>query len=165
MRKLIAAVALAVLAACATVPHKAGFSPKQVAVLTENGFKLDGDNYELGLADRLLFEVDKADLVPEVVDRLDKLTHALSGVGIHGATVEGHTDSTGSAAYNQNLSERRAQAVKAQFAASGMPAAEVVAVGKGETDPIGDNATEEGRAQNRRVVIVITPANAMAVKD
>ena len=165
MRKLIAAAALTLLAACATVPPKPGFSAKQVAVLTENGFKLDGDNYELGLADRVLFEVDKADLVPEVISRLDQLTHALTGVGIHGATVEGHTDSTGSDDYNQALSERRAQAVKAQFAASGMPAAEVTAVGKGETDPIADNATEEGRAQNRRVVIVVTPTNAMAVND
>ncbi len=164
MRKLIAATLLAVLAGCATVPAKPGFNKQQVAVLTENGFKLDGDNYELGLADRVLFEVDKADLKPEMTATLDKLSRALAAVGIHGATVEGHTDSTGAEDYNQALSERRAQAVKAQFAASGMPAAEVAAVGKGETDPIADNATEDGRAQNRRVVIVVTPANAMKVK-
>lgn len=164
MRKLFAAALLAALAACATVPAKPGFSKQQVALLTENGFKQDGDNFELGLSDRVLFEVDKADLVPEVVDRLDKLTRALTGVGIHGATVEGHTDSTGAEEYNQALSERRARAVKAQFAASGMPEAEVAAVGKGETDPIAENETEEGRAQNRRVVIVVTPVNAMKVK-
>ncbi|WP_374281464.1 OmpA family protein [Novosphingobium sp.] len=164
MRKLIAATLLAALAGCATVPAKPGFSKQQVALLTENGFKQDGDNYELGLADRVLFEVDKAELVPEVVDRLDKLARALTGVGIHGATVEGHTDSTGAEEYNQALSERRAQAVRAQFTASGMPAAEVAAVGKGEIDPITENETEEGRAQNRRVVIVVTPVNAMKVK-
>ncbi len=165
MRKLFTAALLAMLAACATVPPKPGFSKQQVAVLTENGFKLDGENYELGLADRVLFDVDKSDLKPDMTDTLTKLTKALTGVGIHGATVEGHTDSTGSDEYNQALSERRAQAVKAQFAANGMNAAEVVAVGKGEADPIADNATDEGRAENRRVVIVVTPVNAMALKD
>ena len=164
MRRTIAAALLALVAACATVPAKPAFNAKQVAVLQENGFKPDGDNYELGMADRVLFDVDKADLKPEMVETIDKLTKALTGVGIHGATVEGHTDSTGSAEYNQSLSERRAQAVKAQIVQAGMNAAEVGAVGKGESDPIGDNATEEGRAQNRRVVIVVTPANAITVK-
>lgn len=164
MRKLIAAAALTMLVACATVPARPHFTARQIAVLTDNGFKPESDNYELGLSDKVLFEVDKDDLVPEIVSRLDQLTHALTSVGIHGATVEGHTDSTGSSEYNQSLSNRRAQAVKAQFAASGMAAAEIVAVGKGETDPVADNATEAGRAQNRRVVIVVTPVNAMRVK-
>mgnify|MGYP000998784859 CR=1 FL=1 len=164
MRRLIAAALLTLVAACATVPAKPAFNAKQVAVLQENGFKPDGDNYELGLADRVLFDVDKADLKPDMLDTIDKLTKALVGVGIHGATVEGHTDSTGATDYNQALSERRAQAVKVQIVQAGMNAAEVGAVGKGEADPIGDNTTEDGRAQNRRVVIVVTPANAIAVK-
>ena len=164
MRRLIAAALLTLVAACATVPAKPAFNAKQVAVLQDNGFKPDGDNYELGLADRVLFDVDKADLKPDMLGTIDKMTKALTGVGIHGATVEGHTDSTGSAEYNQALSERRAQAVKARIVQAGMNAAEVGAVGKGEADPIGDNATEEGRAQNRRVVIVVTPANAIAVR-
>ncbi|WP_254912922.1 OmpA family protein [Novosphingobium sp. B 225] len=165
MRNLFTAATLALLAACATVPAKPGFNKQQVAVLTENGFKPEGENYELGLADRVLFDVDKADLKPEMTDTLTKLTKALAGVGIHGATVEGHTDSTGADDYNQALSERRAQAVKALIVTSGMAEPEVAALGKGETDPIADNATEDGRAQNRRVVIVVTPVNAMALKD
>ena len=164
MRKLFAAALLTLVAACATVPAKPAFNAKQVAVLQENGFKPDGENYELGLADRVLFDVDQAELKPDMLDTIDKMTTALTSVGIHGATVEGHTDSTGSAEYNQSLSERRAQAVKARMAGAGMAPAEVGAVGKGETDPIADNGTEDGRAQNRRVVIVVTPANAIAVK-
>ena len=78
----------------------------------------------------------------------------------HGAGVEGHTDSTGSDTYNMQLSDRRAAAVKAQFVNDGLLAAEVRAVGKGETQPIASNDTEESRAQNRRVVIIVTPADA-----
>lgn len=164
MRKLISAALIAVLAACATVPARPGFSKRQVAVLTQNGFKPEGENYELGLSDRVLFDVDKADLKPEMTATLDQLTRSLSGVGIHGAAVEGHTDSTGADEYNQALSDRRAQAVKARIVAAGMADGEVLAQGKGESEPIADNASDEGRAQNRRVVIVVTPANAMAIK-
>ena len=96
---------------------------------------------------------------------LDKLTRSLTSVGINGATVEGHTDSTGSAEYNQQLSERRAATVKAAMVAGGLPEAAVRPMGLGETDPIADNATEEGRAENRRVVIVVTPADAIAIRD
>jgi OOP family OmpA-OmpF porin len=160
MRKFLALFAIAALAACQTVPAKLGFSAKQVAVLTQEEFKPAGDNYELGLSDRVLFEVNKSDLSPEAVERIGKLAKALGSVDIHGAGVEGHTDSSGSDQYNQQLSERRAAAVKAEFVRGGMPEANVRAVGKGEAQPIASNDTDEGRAQNRRVVIVVTPADA-----
>lgn len=160
MRKGLALFAIAALAACQTVPAKPGFSAKQVAVLTQEEFKPVGENYELGLSDRVLFEVDKSDLSPEAVTRISKIAAALKGVDIDGAGVEGHTDSTGSDDYNQQLSERRAATVKIEFVKAGMPEANVRAVGKGETQPISGNDTDEGRAQNRRVVIVVTPADA-----
>jgi len=160
MRKLLALFAIAALAACQTVPAKPGFSAKQVAALTQAEFKPVGENYELGLSDRVLFDVDKSDLVPEAAAKVDKLAEVLRSVDIHGAGVEGHTDSTGSDQYNQQLSERRAASVKAEFVKVGMPEANVRAVGKGETQPIASNDTDEGRAQNRRVVIVVTPADA-----
>lgn len=159
-RKLLALFAIAALAACQTVPAKPGFSAKQVAVLTQEEFKPVGENYELGLSDRVLFEVDKSDLAPEAVARIDRLAAALKSVDIDGAGVEGHTDSTGSDQYNQQLSERRAASVKVEFVKVGMVEANVRAVGKGEVQPIASNDTDEGRAQNRRVVIVVTPADA-----
>ncbi len=160
MRRGLALFAIAALAACQTTPAKPGFSAKQVAVLTQEEFKPVGENYELGLSDRVLFEVDKSDLSPEAVTRIGKLAAALKSVDIDGASVEGHTDSTGSNEYNQQLSERRAASVKIEFVKAGMPEANVRAVGKGETQPIASNDTDEGRAQNRRVVIVVTPADA-----
>ncbi|MBA4161497.1 MAG: cell envelope biogenesis protein OmpA [Novosphingobium sp.] len=160
MRRGLALLAIAALAACQTVPAKPGFSAKQVAALTQEEFKPVGDNYELGLSDRVLFEVNRSELAPEAAERIGKLAGVLKSVDINGAGVEGHTDSTGSDQYNQQLSERRAATVKAEFVKAGMPEANVRAVGKGEAQPIASNDTDDGRAQNRRVVIVVTPADA-----
>lgn len=160
MRRLMLVCLIAALAACQTVPKEPGFSKQQVAALTSEGFKPVEENYELGLDDRVLFEVDKSDLSGEAVGILDRLTRILLGVGIHGAGVEGHTDATGSDAYNQALSERRAAAVKVQIVNTGMAEPEVRALGLGETQPVASNDTPEGRSENRRVVIVVTPADA-----
>lgn len=160
MRGIMAVAAIAVLAACQTVPQASDFSDKQVAALTEAEFKPVGENYELGLSERVLFAVDQSELSPEAGVTIGKLAAVLTSVGIDGAGVEGHTDSTGSPEYNQQLSERRAAAVKAQFVTAGMPTANVRAVGRGETQPIAGNDTPEGRTQNRRVVIIVTPDDA-----
>lgn len=71
--------------------------------------------------------------------------------------VVGHTDSTGTAEYNQGLSERRAQAVAAVLRSEGVAANRVVAYGRGETQPVATNLTPEGRAANRRVEVIIRP--------
>jgi len=163
MRKTIALAALALLAACQTAPKKPAFSKQQVAVLVAQGFKPVGDNYELGIADKVLFAVDQSDLPPEGAAVVDKLAKALSGVGISGAMVEGHTDSTGSDEYNQALSERRANTVKEALAKGGLSPNGVRAKGFGEGDPVESNDTEEGRAQNRRVVVVVTPLDAVPI--
>ena len=65
----------------------------------------------------------------------------------------GHTDSIGTDAYNQKLSERRAKSVKEYMVAKGVPAAKITMLGKGETQPVATNKTKEGRAKNRRVDI------------
>jgi OOP family OmpA-OmpF porin len=151
---------LALLAACTTVPAKPSFSKLQVAAMTDLGFKPAGDNYELGLEDRVLFAVDKSDLNPEANAVLGRIATTLGKVGIRGATVVGHTDSSGSAEYNLALSQRRAASVKAGLAAAGMEAARIRDQGAGETQPVATNDTDEGRAQNRRVVIMVSPEDA-----
>jgi OOP family OmpA-OmpF porin len=151
---------MALLAACATVPAKPSFSKIQVAAMTELGFKPAGENYELGLEDRVLFEVDKSELNAEANAVLGRISGALLKVGIRGASVFGHTDGTGSADYNLALSQRRAASVKAGLAAAGMDPARVRDQGLGETQPIASNDTDTGRAQNRRVVIVVSPEDA-----
>jgi outer membrane protein OmpA-like peptidoglycan-associated protein len=157
MRKIIVACAALLLAACQTIPAAPSFSERQISVLQQEGFKPVGENWELGIADRVLFGVDSSDLQPESAAVIERLTKILLGIGIGGTMVEGHTDATGSPIYNQALSLRRAQSVKAAMIAAGMSEPGVRVIGLGETDPIETNDTEEGRAQNRRVVVIVAP--------
>lgn len=159
MRKLIVLALVVLLTACQTVPMKPSFNARQIAALIELGFKQAGENYELGLEDRVLFEVDKSDLSPDAGAVLNRLGGKLVSVGIVGASVVGHTDSTGTSEYNLALSQRRAASVKGGLASAGMDASRLRDSGVGETQPIADNATPEGRQQNRRVVIIIAPSD------
>lgn len=154
---------MALLAACQTVPHQSGFNQSQVAMLEAQGFARVEDHYELGLSNRVLFAFDSSELKPEIAAMLEGLSRNLLSVGIGGVSVEGHTDSLGDANYNVKLSEDRAQSVKRALVGSGMREARIRTLGLGESDPIAPNSTEEGRQQNRRVVIIVTPADAMAL--
>jgi len=160
IRAILASAFMLLVAACQTVPEKPGFSAQQVAVLREQGFEAVDDRFELGLADRLLFDFDKSELIADQATRLTQLSGALLSVGIHGARVEGHTDSSGSAAYNQALSERRALTVKQALAAGGMAEQAIEHTGLGEKEPLESNRTAAGRQENRRVVIIVSPADA-----
>lgn len=160
MKKLLAPFLAALLAACQTTPV-ATFADRQVAVLQEAGFTKVGENYELGLEDRLLFDIDRSEVKPEMVTRLATLAHALAAVDIFGARLEGHTDSTGTRAYNQNLSRNRASSVRQVLAGNGLSLARLTVAARGEADPIASNATSEGRTQNRRVVVIVRPADLL----
>jgi len=80
-------------------------------------------------------------------------------------TVEGHTDSTGSTEHNQKLSERRADAVRDQLLRDGVPASRVTVKGYGESAPIADNSTPEGRQSNRRVQLEIRPNEKLKAQE
>ena len=71
-------------------------------------------------------------------------------------TIKGYTDSTGSAKTNESLSQRRAEAVKSQLVANGLPAATITTLGMGPASPVADNGSEVGRKQNRRVEVEVT---------
>ncbi len=115
---------------------------------------------ETGLITKLksdiLFDTGKADLKPAAITNLGKMSEILKKYPENVLTIKGYTDSTGSAALNRTLSEKRSAAVKTQLVAGGIPEATVSVVGMGPADPIGDNTSAEGRAQNRRVEIEIT---------
>lgn len=110
----------------------------------------------------VLFATGKADLKPGAQERLNKLASFMLKYPDRAVVIEGHTDSTGSAAMNQTLSERRADSVKAYLISQSVPAASVTTIGKGKDVPVADNATASGRQQNRRVEIII--ANAPMAK-
>lgn len=157
IRHLALVLVTALLAACQSVPAPKGFTPAQVAVLQSEGFVETGDDWMLTINERLLFPVNESALLPEQVERLAKLAQHLVAVEITTARIEGHTDSTGSAAYNQTLSEARARVVAAALQTSGMRFSTEQIIGRGETIPLSPNDTAQGRQDNRRVVIVVTP--------
>jgi OOP family OmpA-OmpF porin len=159
LRQLFLIPLLALLAACQSVPPPAkGFSPEQVAALQAEGFVERGDDWTLTINERLLFPSNESGLKSEQIERLGELARHLVAVGITTARVEGHTDSTGAAAYNQVLSEARAQTVAMPLQANGMRFTADQIIGRGETVPLSSNATPEGRQDNRRVVLIVSPA-------
>lgn len=105
----------------------------------------------------LLFDVDSAAIDPAVQPDLRAVAQNLIEYPESTVTVFGHTDDTGSSDYNQDLSERRAQAVAGVLVRNGVAPSRVRANGLGETQPVASNATPEGRQQNRRVEVIIRP--------
>lgn len=103
----------------------------------------------------ILFDVDSDTLRPESTPVLEEIRTTLTEHTDLKLVIEGHTDSTGDDEHNRDLSERRARAVVTWLAEKGVAPARLSAQGKGETDPVADNETAQGRAENRRVVLVV----------
>lgn len=101
------------------------------------------------------FDFDKAVLKPEGKAKLDDLVAKTQGLNLEVIIAVGHTDSVGADAYNQKLSLRRSDAVKAYLVDKGIEKNRIYTEGKGETSPVADNKTKAGRAQNRRVEIEV----------
>ena len=109
------------------------------------------------LSGSVLFASDKSALLPEAKNRLNQVTAALLETKERRLDVQGFTDSQGKDAYNIDLSQRRADAVRTYLVSSGYPPDLIVAHGVGKALPVADNNTAEGRANNRRVEIIIEP--------
>lgn len=110
------------------------------------------------------FEYDKSDLTAQAKTNLDKLVPVFNEYPDTDILVVGFTDSKGSDAYNQTLSEKRSASVVAYLKSKGIKSTRLSSTGQGETNPRGDNETDAGRAQNRRVEFGIT-ANEKMVED
>jgi outer membrane protein OmpA-like peptidoglycan-associated protein len=123
-----------------------------------------GDNITLDMPGNVTFAFDSAALNPQFNSVLDKVAQTLLEYDQTVIQIAGHTDSTGSHAYNMKLSEQRAASVKSYLAGHGVPGQRMHTIGAGPDHPIADNATEEGRAQNRRVEITIVPVTEEALK-
>ena len=141
------------LAACQTKPT--GLTAEQIAVLQKNGFTQTAAGWELGLDAKVLFGNNQATLSPESEKTVEKLASDLLHVGLMKVNLDGHTDNYGDVGYNNDLSLRRANTVAAAFAQAGMPRANIHTRGLGQSQPVASNKTQEGRAQNRRVSVII----------
>lgn len=116
-----------------------------------------GDNITLAMPGNVTFGFDSAALSPQFHSVLDQVAGTLVEYNQTVIQIAGHTDSTGSHAYNMNLSQQRAASVKSYLAGRGVPSQRMQTLGAGPDHPVADNSTEAGRAQNRRVEITIVP--------
>jgi outer membrane protein OmpA-like peptidoglycan-associated protein len=121
----------------------------------------EGEAIVINFKEKVLFGYDHSDLSAGAKSNLDKLKAILLKYPETNIMVIGHTDSKGTKKYNQNLSEQRANAVTAYTSQIGISTLRLTSMGKGETDPIATNTTEEGSASNRRVEFVITANDKM----
>jgi outer membrane protein OmpA-like peptidoglycan-associated protein len=119
----------------------------------------EGDNLLLNIPSGITFAYNSATVQPQFQRTLDQVAQTLAQYNQTYIDVYGFTDSTGSDAYNQQLSERRATAVADYLASRGVQPARIGTRGFGESNPVASNETEAGRAANRRVEIKIVPIN------
>ncbi len=106
------------------------------------------------------FDFDKSVLKAEGKDKLDGLVAKVKGINLEVVIAVGHADATGPDAYNQKLSVRRSEAVKAYLVSKGIEKNRIYTEGKGEAQPVADNKTKEGRAKNRRVEVEVVGTRA-----
>ena len=150
--KPAAAPAAAAAAAAAAAPAAAPAAPAVAAAPA-------GPSKVTYAADAL-FDFDKAVLKPAGKAKLDDLVGKVKGINLEVVIAVGHTDSVGAAGYNQKLSVKRAEAVKAYLVSKGIEKNRVYTEGKGLTQPVADNKTKEGRSKNRRVEVEVVGTRA-----
>ncbi|ROO33728.1 Outer membrane protein OmpA [Pseudomonas sp. NFACC09-4] len=147
-------MAILALGGCQTTPPK-GLTPAQITVLKEQGFKLTDEGWAFGLSGKVLFGSDVETLNPASTEIVERIGKALLGAGIERVRVDGHTDASGSQAYNEQLSIRRANSVGKVLTSVGMREENIQLRGLGSSKPVASNDTASGRTENRRVAIVV----------
>jgi outer membrane protein W/outer membrane protein OmpA-like peptidoglycan-associated protein len=123
---------------------------------TPAGAKVDKVGCPLEQTLKVLFDFDSAELRAESITELERVVTFMNDVPFATSLIEGHTDSVGTEEYNLKLSDRRAKAVYDYLTSRGVDPARLSSIGHGESKPIADNATAEGRQQNRRVMLIRT---------
>jgi OOP family OmpA-OmpF porin len=106
------------------------------------------------------FDIDKAVIKPEGKAKLDDLSAKVKDINLEVIIAVGHTDSSGSDGYNQKLSVKRSEAVKAYLVSKGIEKNRVYTEGKGSAQPVADNKTKDGRTKNRRVEVEVVGTRA-----
>jgi OOP family OmpA-OmpF porin len=153
----IAAIAPAVVAKPVEAPKDSDgdgvIDPNDMCPDTPRGTRVGPQGCPCDLTLKLNFAFDSATLTDADKAQLDAAATELKRLNWTSGVIEGHTDSIGKDAYNQKLSERRALAVREYLAAQGIAESRMIPTGFGESQPVADNKTAEGRAENRRVVL------------
>ncbi|WP_063552158.1 OmpA family protein [Burkholderia territorii] len=145
------------LGGCKTPPLHRGLTQTQVTALKSAGFQETEQGFEFGSTGPILFDFDRYNLKPDVRRIVERIGRTLRSAGINGVRVYGYSDEEGEAAYDLELSRRRAEVVAIELVDVGLDGKRIAVVGKGKSDPVGDNRTPVGRMQNRRAAIVVSP--------
>jgi outer membrane protein OmpA-like peptidoglycan-associated protein len=130
---------------------------QQLAGVEGASIQRDAEVLAVTFKSDVLFDVNSYAIKPGGHDELQRVAQVLNNYPQTNILIAGHTDSTGSESYNQQLSQRRAESVKNALTGYGVAPMRLTTIGYGETKPIASNATEAGRQMNRRVAITITP--------
>lgn len=153
--KLILIAGLCIfLSGCLTL---GGLKHKQISMLKEEGFKPTEEGWAFGLHDPLLFGFDKIESSPESIEHLTKLSERLLKYKLDHLKIVGYTDDIGNEDYNLNLSKQRAAYISSIFVEHGFKDTNVESVGRGSHQPLVPNTSDENRATNRRVSIIVLP--------
>ncbi|OUY08505.1 OmpA family protein [Acinetobacter populi] len=134
-----------------------GLSRHQIKVLKQQGFTYTEEGWVLDMPTRLLFESDQYLINADTQNNIAQLSQKLKSIKINKIIIQGHTDNTGNAQYNEELSLKRAQSVAYIAQQNGFVENNIKIVGYGSSKPIASNDTEEGRSENRRVAIIVVP--------
>ena len=129
----------------------------KLAVAAALAIKEEPRGTVITLPGAVLFPTAKWDLLPGAREKLDHVAEALKNQADHKMVVEGHTDSQGTESSNMELAQRRAQSVRDYLVSRGVPNEIISATGIGQSRPVSDNSTPAGRANNRRVEIIVQP--------
>jgi len=130
---------------------------QELAAVEGANIRRNANTLALTFKSESMFDVDSTQLKPSASDEIFRVSKVLNEYPQTTLLIAGHTDSTGSEQYNQQLSERRAEAVKNALAGNGVNPARIRTIGYGESKPIASNDSEAGRQMNRRVEITIEP--------
>jgi len=139
------------------IGYKMDQQAKELEQIEQAAVKREEDRLVVTLSDAVLFDIDSAALKDPAKETLGQMADVMIRYPENDILVKGHTDNTGLEKYNQELSERRAKAVKNYLIGSGISGQRITSIGFGETMPISSNDTAEGRQENRRVEIEIKP--------
>lgn len=161
--RLLLTAAACVLAGCHAAPARQTptLHERQVETLRSLGFNETDDGWLMNIAEPISFDIDKSELRAELGPSLERLATELLATEIRALRIEGHTDRTGAREYNEQLSLRRSEAVAAAFVRYGFAPGSIVCHGLAWDFPIAPNESREGRAENRRVAVIV-PAESMA---
>ena len=130
---------------------------KQARMLKKEGFTLTEEGWTLRLPERLLFDFDQSNIQDTKKTEIIQLSERLQKYHLDKIKIVGHTDSIGAPEYNNKLSLQRAESVAAIFTTTGFNPQNIQTIGRGAAKPLAPNDTEENRALNRRVNIIIIP--------